>query len=150
MTLYLRELGPEDRDAVTRFFVDVFSHEPWNDDWSDAAQLQSYIRDLTGQPNSLTLGLFDGDEMTGLAMGRIKHWFRGTEYCIDELCIARDRQGRGLGTAFLREMERYLTDHGIVQIFLQTDRNVPAYRFYLKNGFTEQQDHVSFAKYIKE
>ena len=146
MTRELKILGPEDAAALSRFFTDVFTHEPWNDDWSDENQLCSYIEDLTGQPNSLTLGFFEAGGMVGLSMGRIKHWFRGTEYCIDEFCIARDRQGQGLGTAFLREMEQYLLSRGIVQIFLQTDRDVPACRFYLKNGFIEQPGIVSFAK----
>ena len=79
-------------------------------------------------------------------MGRIKHWYTGTEYCIDELCIRTDRQRQGLGSYFLEELQRQLQSMGIEQIFLQTDRDVPAYRFYLKNGFLELSDLVSFAK----
>lgn len=146
MTRQVRKLGPEALDIVRRFFADVFTQAPWNDDWSDENQLRHYIEDLTGQSNSLTLGYFEDDVLAALSMGRIKHWFRGTEYCIDEFCVARDRQGQGIGTAFLRDMERYLAERGIVQIFLQTDHDVPAYRFYLKNGFTELTGLVSFAK----
>ena len=36
----------------------------------------------------------------------------------------------------------------LVQIFLQTENNVPAYSFYLKNGFHELKEHVSFAKQV--
>ena len=50
----------------------------------------------------------DGNEMIGLAMGHIRHWYEGTEYMIDELCVRTDRQGQGVGTAFLRDMEDYL------------------------------------------
>ena len=142
----LKVLTPQDKESVAELFRDVFTREPWNDDWSDPEQLAAYIDDLIGQSNSRTFGYLDGNRLVGLAMGRIKHWHEGTEYCIDEFCIARDRQGQGLGTAFLREMERYLLSRGIVQIFLQTDRDVPACRFYLKNGFAEQPGIVSFAK----
>ena len=41
--------------------------------------------------------------MIGLSMGHIRHWYEGTEYMIDELCVRADRQGRGVGTAFLRD-----------------------------------------------
>lgn len=134
---------------VKAFFADVFTNEPWNDDWSDKDQLHNYILDLTGQSYSLTLGLFEGEEMVGLSMGYIKHWFRGTEYMIDEFCISRTRQHQGLGTKFMQEIEKYIKSIGLKQIFLQTDRNVPAYEFYKKNGFIELQGHVSFAKELK-
>ena len=77
--LILRRLDLSSIEMVKAFFADVFTNEPWNDDWSDKDQLHNYILDLTGQSYSLTLGLFEGEEMVGLSMGYIKHWFRGTE-----------------------------------------------------------------------
>lgn len=147
--LILRRLDLSSIEMVEAFFADVFTNEPWNDDWSDKDQLHNYILDLTGQSYSLTLGLFEGEEMVGLSMGYIKHWFRGTEYMIDEFCISRTRQHQGLGTKFMQEIEKYIKSIGLKQIFLQTDRNVPAYEFYKKNGFIELQGHVSFAKELK-
>ena len=44
----LRVLTIRDREAVTKLFRDVFTGEPWNDDWSDAEQLNAYIADLIG------------------------------------------------------------------------------------------------------
>ncbi len=142
----LKKLTVQDRDIITDLFRDVFTHEPWNDDWSDGAQLDAYIGDLTGQRNSLALGFFDGERLTALSLGFVKHWFAGTEYVIDEFCVDRNRQGRGTGTAFLEAIEEYLREHGIFRIFLQTGKDMPAYSFYLKNGFRELEGHVSFSK----
>ena len=85
----LKKLTAADRPAIRSLFLDVFSNAPWNDDWSDEAQLNAYLDDLTGNRNSLSLGFFDGERLIGLALGNIRHWFRGTEYYIDELCVAR-------------------------------------------------------------
>jgi aminoglycoside 6'-N-acetyltransferase I len=137
-----------DRARITALFYDVFTNEPWNDDWSDAAQLDAYITDLIGQRNALTLGYVDGDRLVGLSMGFIKHWYSGTEYYIDEFCIDRRMQGRGIGTSFMKAIEQYLAKREIRQIFLQTERTAPAYGFYLNRGFQELKDHVSFAKQI--
>lgn len=115
----IKKLGVEHLEEVKSLFVEVFTKEPWNDDWSDAAQLDNYILDLIGQSNSVTLGYFLEDEMVGLSMGRIKHWFSGTEYC---------------------------KSIGLKQIFLQTDQNVPAYEFYKKNDFFQLKEHVAFGK----
>ena len=146
----LKVLTVQDREIITDLFFDVFTHEPWNDDWSDSEQLNAYIADLTGQSYSLTLGFFDNDRLAALSMGHVKHWFTGTEYIIEEFCVARTLQGKGIGSSFMKAIASYLSEQGIRQIFLQTEQDVPAYSFYLHNGFRELTGHVSFAKRIEE
>lgn len=132
--------------AVRKLFVSVFTGEPWNDDWSDEAQLKAYLHDLIGQGNSLAFGLYEGDSLVGVSMGRIKHWYTGTEYCIDELFIAHEKQGKGLGTLFVQEIEKACRALGLTHIFLLTENDVPAYGFYQKQGFYELKTNVAFAK----
>ena len=145
----LKELTSADMDAVRALFYDVFTAEPWNDDWSDGAQLDAYLTDLTGNANSLTFSFYEGETLLALSMGHVKHWFSGTEYYVDELCVAREAQGRGVGTAFVQAIERALAERGITHIFLLTERDVPAYRFYQKAGFRELPGNVAFAKRIE-
>jgi aminoglycoside 6'-N-acetyltransferase I len=144
----LKRIGLNEKAQIKKLFKDVFTNEPWNDDWSDEEQLNMYMNDLIGQSYSLTYGLYDSDELIGLSMGYIKHWFRGTEYYIDELCIRTDRQGEGIGTFFMNEIEKAIGSIGIKKIFLQTDTFAPAYEFYKKRGFIEEKGHVSFSKEI--
>ena len=139
----------KDKELVKELFRDVFTSDPWYDDWSDDDQLDAYICDLTGQNNSLTLGYFDGERMVGLSMGLIRHWFTGTEYCIDEFCVDRHFQGKGVGSEFMKEIEAFLSERQIYRIFLQTEKDAPAYEFYTHMGFTELIGHVSFAKEIE-
>lgn len=142
----LRQLNTDNIEEMKVFFFDIFTKEPWNDDWSDKNQLHAYIMDLIGNQNSLTLGLFENGNMVGLSMGSIKHWYSGTEYYIDEFCIKTKEQGRGLGTQFLSKIEAFIKQRGMKQIFLQTDRTVPAYNFYKKNGYFELENHVSLVR----
>ena len=144
----LKKLTIRDKEAIKELFSDVFTHEPWNDDWSDPEQLDAYITDLTGQSYSLTLGYFDDERLAAISMGYIKHWYRGTEYVIDEFCVDRSMQGQGVGSRFMKAIEDFLSENGIGHIFLQTENYVPAYGFYLKNGFEELTGHVSLAKQI--
>ena len=137
--MLLKELSVNDKDIIEELFLSVFTNEPWNDDWSDRDQLRRYLTDLTGNANSLALGFFDGEKLVGVAMGQIKHWYSGTEYFIDELCISRELQGKGIGTAFVGDIRGYLKEHGINRIFLLTGRDVPAYSFYTKRGFSEAE-----------
>lgn len=144
--MILKKLSKADKDLITIFFKEVFTKEPWNDDWSDEQQLDQYIMELIGNSNSMTLGFFEDAKMVGLAMGYIRHWYEGTEYHIDELCITTNMQGKGIGTEFIKQIEGYMKTEGLSRIFLQTDRNMPAYEFYKKRRFVEMPDQVSFIK----
>lgn len=146
----IKRLNMDYFEEIKQLFVSVFTKEPWNDDWSDEAQLNAYMTGLIENNNSLVLGFYDEEKLIGLAMGRIKHWYTGTEFYIDELCIKTEEQGKGLGTRFIKEMEQYLLSIGIVQMFLLTERTAPAYEFYKKNGFYELTGNVAFAKQCSE
>ena len=146
--LKVKRLSIKEKEAITNVFLGVFTKEPWNDDWSDTAQLDLYINDLIGQSYSLTYGLYDDDELIGISMGYIKHWYRGTEYIINEFCIKTELQGKGAGTFFIKEIEKAIQKLGLNQIFLLTDTNVPAYNFYKKNGFFEETTTIAFGKRV--
>lgn len=146
----IRKLGEENFDEMKEFFRDVFTREPWCDDWSDDKQLSSYIRDIAGCFNSISFGFFEGDDMVALCIGKKHHWWGGTEYFIEELCVRFDFQGKGIGTRFMAEIEREILKRGMKQIYLQTGRGKPAVDFYKKLGFWEIEDTVCFFKEIKE
>lgn len=144
----IRELSINNIEEIKSLFYDVFSKGPWNDDWSDETQLHEYITDLIGNRNSLSLGLYEENELIGLSLGSIMHWCTGTEYYIYEYCIKKEMQGRGIGKYFLKMVEDRAKDRSATHIFLQTERTVPAFVFYKNNGFTELKDHVSLFKNI--
>ncbi len=115
-----KRIGMNEIEVIKKLFTGVFTIEPWNDDWSNKEQLDLYLSDLVGQSNSLVYGLFEDDKLIGISMGHIRHWYSGTEYYIDELCIQTDKQGNGIGTYFIKEIEKAIKEIGVVQIFLQT------------------------------
>lgn len=133
-------------EQAAALYKSAFAGEPWNDDWSDEEQLRAYISDIACQQNSLNFGLISGGQLVAIALGSTRHWWEGTNYNLEELCISPDMQGRGIGTRFLAQIESELKALGIAGIFLQTDIDKPSYRFYRKNGFGELTKHVSFFK----
>ena len=144
--LQLKRLSINDKDAITDVFTSVFTKEPWNDDWSDKNQLDMYINDLIGQGYSLTYGLFDNEELIGISLGYIKHWYSATEYIINEFCIKTERQGAGAGTFFITEIEKAIKELGVKQIFLMTGSDMPALKFYKKNGFVAEETTIPMVK----
>ena len=144
--LIIRRIGLKETEQVKEKFLQVFTDEPWLDDWSDEQQLDMYLQDLMGQSYSVAFGLYDGDELIGASLGYIKHWYSGTEYIIDELFIVQERQGQGIGTYFVSEIGKAIKEMEVYTVFLLTERGVPAYEFYKKNGFNEIPETTAFWK----
>ncbi|MBQ7070701.1 MAG: GNAT family N-acetyltransferase [Ruminococcus sp.] len=130
-------------------FREAFAGEPWNDDWSDEAQLLEYIKDISMSRSALNYGLMIDGELAAAALGSVRHWWEGTNYNIEEFFIAPNLQGQGLGTRFMELIEEDIKKRGLAGIFLQTDSDKPAYRFYKKNGFGDLGTHVSLYKGLK-
>lgn len=142
----INELTLSDIESIKSVILAAFSGEPWNDQWDDEKQFHSYIIDLIGNKNSLSLGLYDNNELIGVALGRIKHWYEGNEFWIDDFGIIPKAQGHGNGSKFLDMIEEYLKEHNASGIVLFTNRDIPAYRMYIKKGFAEEPHRVFFKK----
>ena len=135
---------------MAELFKNSFSGEPWNDNWSDSVQLMEYVKEISGGYNALNYGLFRDGKLAAMSLGIIRHWWEGTNYNIEELCVSPDLQGQGIGTHFMRLIEDAISGKGLCGIFLQTDNDKPSYRFYQKNGFKELSSHVSFYKSVRK
>ena len=144
--LTFMRIGLEQKEQVKEKFLQVFTDAPWFDDWSDQDQLDLYLNDLMGQSYSVAFGLYEGDDLIGASLGYIKHWYSGTEYIIDELFIVKEKQGKGIGTYFLGKIGDAIKEMGVYTVFLLTERGVPAYDFYIKNGFNEIPETTAFWK----
>ena len=144
--LTFRRIELEQKEQVKEKFLQVFTDAPWFDDWSDPEQMDMYLNDLMGQSYSVAFGLYEGNDLIGASLGYIKHWYSGTEYIIDEFFIVKEKQGKGIGTYFMEEIGDAIKEMGVLTVFLLTERGVPAYDFYIKNGFNEIPETTAFWK----
>ena len=134
---------------MAKFYKSAFYGEPWNDDWSDDEQLHEYIREISGAYHGLNYGLISDGNLIAMSLGMVRHWWEGTNYNIEELCVSPKFQGNGRGTHFMEMIEEDIKKKGCVGIFLQTDSDKPAFRFYHKLGFKDLGEHVSLYKCLK-
>ena len=81
---YLPQMG--------ELFKNAFAGEPWNDDWSDPVQLGEYIKEISGSYNALNFGLVIDGRLAAMSVGMIRHWWEGTNYNIEELCVSPEYQ----------------------------------------------------------
>ena len=146
----LIELNESYLPQMAKLYREAFAGEPWNDDWSDTKQLNEYMKDISKAYNALNYGLLIDGKLMGMSVGRINHWWEGTNYNIEELCIAPSYQGQGIGSKFLGLIEQCVRGKGLAGIFLQTDSDKPSYYFYHKNGFQDLDMHISLYKSVRK
>lgn len=137
-------------DEIAELYRSAFKGEPWSDDWSDTAQLHEYLKDVSGNFKGLNYGLKNEGRLVAVSLGTVRHWWEGTNYNIEEFCVDPAAQGQGIGSHFLDLIESDIRTKGLAGIFLQTDNDMPSYKFYLKNGFSDLTKHVSLYKSVKE
>ena len=134
----IRELNMSDIESVKRLMIDIFSVEPWNDVWTDD-KLHAYIRELMGNENSLSFGVYQDEVLIGIALGRLKSWYEGTEYWIDEFGILPKMQQAGIGSGFMKSIEEKAAEREpYTSRFLQRNRCRPI-SFTGKTGFRKEK-----------
>lgn len=145
----IRLFDIKDLDKCTKLFCEVFNGEPWNDQWLDH-KAREYLLDFVYTPGFMGLVAIQEEEMIGFICGYRKKWWENDEFFVNEMCVHPTFQGQGIGSKMFESLERELLERNIKVITLLTDRDVPAEKFYKKNGFFEINRIVFFAKNIKE
>lgn len=132
----LRQIVEADFSVVVEKYLDVFAKEPWNET-HEKEKIEEYVQNLYAM-NSF-VGFIAEEEASqafiGVALGFIKPWYAGKEYLLDTFFVDVQQQQAGLGSRFLTLLKKELHDRAISGIILDTDRGMPAEKFYLKNGF---------------
>ena len=144
------KLDETDLPEIAQLYKISFAGEPWNDDWSDEEQLMAYVSEVSSGFGGLNFGLRREGKLVAVSLGHIRHWWEGTNYNIEELCVDPACRGQGIGTGFMHLIEKEVKALGLAGIFLQTDSDKPSYGFYQKNGFKDLHEHVSMYKSVKD
>ncbi|RJE90278.1 N-acetyltransferase [Paenibacillus sp. 1011MAR3C5] len=133
----MRSYQAQDFEGCVGLFIDVFNAAPWNNEWTNSVAT-TFISDLTQTPGFRAFVALDEEgTINGVMLGRVKHWWRGQEYYIDEFYVKSSVQGQGIGTRLLDFASENLKTDGIHNIVLLTDERTPAYSYYLKRGYQE-------------
>lgn len=143
----IREFKPSDLELCVELFMDVFNKEPWNDQWTyDRAKL--YLMNYVDTPGFIGVVSAHEAAISGFIFGVSKYWWKGNEFFIHEMCVRTEHHRSGTGTNMLQFLEQLLIQEGIQDMALLTNRDIPAEKFYMKNGFKEIKRLVFLAKNI--
>jgi len=108
-----------------------------------------YVRDLTLVPNFIGYTCWLENEMVAFCFGQLCNYFESTIYEISEIAVTSKYHRQGIGTQVLNALEKKLAGFNVSAINLSTSREIPAYNFYLKNGYDEVPEITTLAKWLQ-
>ena len=141
MDYHISKLKKNHVEAVASLYVDVFSLEPLNEK-NDFKEIVLYIERMLSLNSNQSFLYTENEQLIGVALGFVKPWYKGEEYILDTFLIHPNYQKNGRGQIFLSEIKINLNKQGIEDIALDTDKNTPAEKFYLRNGFKPNRESV--------
>ena len=142
MNLQIDNLSANYLEECVDLAMATFTKEPWYDVYESREQVVTFYKNHL--ENNYFLGyvaLLEG-KVVALSVGMKKPWIKGMEYYIDEFCVDYRLQGKGIGSLFLTKIADDLTIKGLNAIMLNTEKGYPSEAFYLKNGFTRENELI--------
>ena len=139
----------EDLEACVKIYVDAFTAPPLDYSFLNEPKAERYIRDLTRVPGFLGYTFWVKDEMVAFCFGKLDNYFEGVMFEVEELAVASAHHRSGVGSTVMALLETKLAGYGVAAVNLNTSRNLPAYGFYLKNGYEEIQENVALMKWLQ-
>lgn len=87
-------------------------------------------------------------DLVGFVLGNAEPFLEGEWFYLREMCVSQDYQRQGVGTSLLNNLSATLDSCSVKNIYLATDRNIPAAKFYENNGFSQEVKMGFFYKSV--
>jgi GNAT superfamily N-acetyltransferase len=133
-----RVATPSDADTVARF-LDAFNRE-FDTPTPGPEVLATRLRGLLDGGD--VIALLAGDPAVAVALLTLRPnvWFDGPVVLVDELYVAPESRGRGLGSALMVAVESLTRERGGELIEIAVDgADADAHRFYERHGYTSTE-----------
>lgn len=106
------------------------------------------IRQVMTREDAFGLLLEEDGRLLGFAMGYFEEYADCAAYDLVEIVIAGEEQDRGLGTAFMEELERQVKARGGAMVQLQSVNDGKHAHFYGKLGYQDAESLVLKCKFL--
>ncbi|MCL2387117.1 MAG: GNAT family N-acetyltransferase [Defluviitaleaceae bacterium] len=138
-----------DLEECTRIYVEAFNAPPLSYDFLTMPKAERYIRDLTRKPEFLGYTYWVDGEMAAFCFGTLDNYFQGVMFEVEELAVTPTLHRSGVGSTVMKLLETKLAGYGVSAVSLHTSRDLPAFGFYLKNGYEELTENVTLLKWLE-
>jgi len=141
-----RPMEIADIERVVPLYIDYYNDQE-DGCWTEETVCKRIRQVLTREDSHCVL-LEEGDAVLGFAMGYMEQYDDGIAYDLVEIVIERSRQNRGLGTAFMKELEKQVKAKGAFLIQLDAVNDAAHERFYERLGYKTCKNLVPKSKVL--
>ena len=145
----LKMYNESDLEICTEIYVNAFNAPPLNYEFLSKEKAERYLRDLTRTPGFLGYTYWEEDVMIAFCFGKLDNYFEGTMFEVEELAVIPQKHRSGIGSTVMQLLETKLASYRVMAVNLQTSRDLPAFGFYLKNGYEELKENVTLMKWLQ-
>ena len=136
----------KDLPILVGIYVRAFRAEPICYDWLHEEQALPYLYDMTITPKFEGFVYKINKKIVGFCFGAYDDYFQGSLFDIKEFAIEPSLHKKGVGSVFLAEIEKKAAKKGCDGIILRTSKDIPAFHFYIKNGYEDVLSTVCLTK----
>lgn len=146
--LEIRELELLELGSAVPLYCRVFAGPPWLEIWDETAA-RARLEQVLKTPGALGLGIWEGAELQGFALGYVEPWRDGAHYYLKEICVSTERQRQGLGRRLMEALTASLLTQEVSKIYLLTARGEDAEAFYERLGYYTSPRMILMGRYIR-
>lgn len=141
----IREMNVTDLKECADILCSVYNNELWMCRWEKETAVE-YLQDFFESKKFVGYVAEEEGDLIGGIFAHEKVWWNNSEVFVEEMFVTPKKQGKGIGTALLNEVEEYVKKHKLAGITLSTNKYAPAPKFYQKNGFANCEHVIFMAK----
>lgn len=106
------------------------------------------IHQVVTREDAYGLVLWNNGKPAGFAMGFFEQYEDGQAYDLVEIVVAKEYQGKGVGTAFMEELEHRAKEKGALLVQLDSVNDEMHRHFYAKLGYRDSGNLIKKSKFF--
>lgn len=139
-------MNEADINSVIPLYIDYYNKIE-DSCWTEETTYKR-IHQVLSREDSYCVMLEDENAVIGFAMGYFEQYDDLTAYDLVEIVIAHPYQNKGLGTDFMRELERQVKEKGASMVQLQAVNDETHNRFYGRLQYKDVKNLILKSKWL--
>ncbi len=143
-----RRMSETDIARAVSIYITYYNNKE-DGEWTETTTHKRIHQVLTRE-DSFCLVLEENNSMIAFAMGYFEQFDDGFVYNLVEIVVDTEWQGKGVGTAFMKELESQVKKEGAILITLDAVNDAFHEHFYGKLGFQTATNLVIKSKVLRD
>ncbi len=143
-----KRMTESDLEKAVSLYIAYYNNKE-DGEWTEATTYKR-IHQVLSREDSFCLVLEENDTIIAFAMGYFEQFDDGFVYNLVEIVVDSAWQGKGIGTAFMQELEAQMKREGAILITLDAVNDAMHEHFYGKLGFHTAANLVIKSKILTD